>query len=498
MLETNTNNQERIDFIRSQRKDSVVLATELIHEIPYLVKSDDNLYVYNGRHYDIINDDYLKQEYGKFVVNYGITDCWKGGRISDILSFIKAFPGITKVKMNERTNLLCMNNGVLDINTGDFFEHSPTFHFDTAIDVVYEKDNTECPVFMEYLTHVLRGDDESIENVIRLGGYLLDYSTENMRKCNKMFLFDGPGGAGKSVLVDTFSLFFSEKQITAIDLDELAKQDMEKEDLLTSRFNVTTEQKRNYVDAENIKKIISGERLKIKRKFNQPITFKPKTKIVVACNGLPKFNDTSEGIYRRLVIFKFRNQYKNHNEFARVENPEQYHIYVQDRDLFSKIEKEKSAIFNLFLGGLKKLKDENFLFLEGNEFVTTMEEFKSDNDASREFLKERYIVDNNSFIPVREVFQDFRLWHSDNVGGGHFKFRSSEMGRRIKEVFNIESNGRQKFKVGEEIQLLSTYPIKRINYDDTNGDVVSNVSEDNSAGTTYARSQEPKTLWTDR
>ena len=460
--------QERVKYIRDNRKESVTMALELLNEHPTLVRNDDNLYIFNGKHYDLIEEDGLTKMYNDFVMKYGIIDMWKLNKINEIIKFIYTFSKVKKVKINSQPNLLCLNNGILNIDTMEFFDHSSNFYFDTFINVDYDPQNTSCPVFTKFLEDIFSNDKETIGNIIRLGGYLLDYSYENMKKCNRMFIFDGQGATGKSTLLDTFALFFSEKQLTSLSLEELAANDMEKENILTSRFNISGEQKKQMLDAENLKRIISGEMVHIKRKHKKAIDIRLKMKIIAACNGMPKFNDTSSGIQRRLFLFKFKNQYKPNHEYKNIKDPEKRNIYLQDNSLFDKIEQEKPAILNLFLEGLKLLRANNFIFEESAEQNLALEEFKSDNNVAHEFLIAHYVIDEDSYIPVKEVYDEFRIWYRDNVNDHNFKFRSAEMGKRIKESFNVEVNGRKQYiDYRGEIQILTTYPIRKIKYDDT-------------------------------
>ena len=62
-----------------------------------------------------------------------------------------------------------------------------------------------------------------------------------------MFIFTGGGGSGKSTLIDTYSLFFDEKQITALDMEDLARKGFDKESLLTSRVNFCAEAKKGFL-----------------------------------------------------------------------------------------------------------------------------------------------------------------------------------------------------------------------------------------------------------
>ena len=51
-----------------------------------------------------------------------------------------------------------------------------------------------------------------------------------------------------------------------------------------------------------LKSLISGEEMDVNRKHKDPIKIKSRAKLVVATNELPTFSDTTEGIWRRMIL----------------------------------------------------------------------------------------------------------------------------------------------------------------------------------------------------
>ena len=492
--------EERTDYIRKNKKISLIIAFELLQDIGTVVRCEDNLYRFNGKHYDILTNDDLEQEYQSFVLNYGIIEEWKIGKMNEIIRGIKQCTQAAKipnVEMNGHPNLLCLNNGVLNTSTLEFVSHSPNFYFDTSINIDYDPESISCPNFIQYLNEVQRNNQDNIANLIRLGGYLLDYSHANMKKCNRIFFFDGEGGSGKSTLLDTFRLFFSKKQITALTLDELSGKNFENAQLIYSRVNISGETKKAMVDSEGLKLISEGSEITVRPIYKEPITIRSKTKVLVACNGMPRFNDQSEGMARRLLIFRFRNQYKNDKQyetFKEYGDPAERGIYVKDVDLFDKIESEKSAIFNLFLGGLRDLTANKFQFIETDDQVEILNEFKSDNDIIREFLNGRYTVHPLGNLPIKAIFNDFQVWYHYNVGG-QLKMRSSEVAKRVISIFNIISNGKERYKDPNtgEIEQLHTYPLVKIDQEQSSN--INDTQDDDT--TTDSDPQQTRAVWLD-
>jgi P4 family phage/plasmid primase-like protien len=457
--------EERTEYIKELAKsnDSIGLSIEMMKDHPSLVKCSKNLYLFNGKCYDLITDDTVKEMFHAFCIEYGITNKWR--LLGQVVESLFSYQGIPRVnKMNDHSNLVCVKNGIIDLNSRELIPHSPSYYFNSFADVDYDPNVTDCPHFTNYLNQTFNGDQDTISNIIRLGGYLLDSEC----RANKMFMFDGNGGNGKSVMIDTFSMFFTvsetNSQVTAISLSDLASDKFKKSDLIYSRFNQCAEEKKGYIDAEEIKKIISGDLINVRGLYRDTITFRPNCKLIVACNGLPKFTDTTNGIYRRLCLIRFKNYYIDEHEFAKVQHAKERRIFLKDPDLLDNIKLEKTAILNLFLDGLVSLRENKYQFIDSDDSRDAIEEFKTASDAVREFLNENYVIDFKGEEPIMNIYEHYKRWYGSNVSDSSVKLRSAEMGKRIKETFGIDSAGRKTVwnTVSNEYEKLTYYNLSRI------------------------------------
>lgn len=459
-----TQDQSRADFIRKNQKSSLLMAQSFIEENLNIISHAGNIYRYNSKCYDLMSEPDIDTVFLEFCNKYGSDTAWKN--ISSTLRAFLVHPNIKKLeKMDE--NLICVNNGIINLNTGELIPHSSDLFFDSCVNVDYDKSaGLNCPIFLKYLEHIFNKDENTIANVIRLGGYLLDTSC----KAKKMFMFDGPGGSGKSTLIDTFSMFFiesmdSRNQITSLSLEELAGNGFDKALLINSRFNTCAETKKGFLDAEEIKKIITGDIIKVREVYSKAVNFRPKTKIVVACNGLPTFKDNSDAIFRRIQIIEFKNQYKSPSDYARIKDAEEKDIYLYDADLLEKIKKEKSAILNLFIGGLLDLKKNNYEFIDSEASYEAMLNFRRGSDTVREFLEDTYEADKESEMPQFQVYEEYKIWYRHNVQeSGSFKFRSAELGKRIIDVFKVKPIGRKYIfnNFTQKSEKVTVYPLKHL------------------------------------
>jgi hypothetical protein len=257
--------------------------------------------------------------------------------------------------------------------------------------------------------------------------------------------------SGKSTLINVYLMLWNENQISSLFLDDLVAKGFDKESLVTSRVNVSGEQKRSYLDTELIKLVSEGARISISRKFLKTVSIRLKTKLLITCNGMPKFSDASEGIARRLCITTFRNMYVPQDEYEEHKKKGELYmrsrrIKMQDRDLPEKFKLEKQAIFNVFLKALQELRERKYAF---HTSITEIAQFKSDNDTVTEFLTGNYMLseqtDASDWVTIQEVMNHYRQWYIDNVGTIHsLKLRTNELGRRVSELFGIISSDKKK------------------------------------------------------
>jgi len=432
--------EEKKMFVQNNYKCSATVAEEFLLELSTIVSSHNALYIYDETEhiYDVFSREAYERLFKKFTIESGALGLWRGTKIGDVYKYIKATE-FKDVEMDSYDNLLCLSNGILDVNTKELKPFSDKFFFTSRIDIEYIPEEDEIEDYLAYLGTTFNNDQEVIMAINDLGGYLL--SPQN--SAERIFLFDGPGASGKSTLINILKLLFPKKFTTAMSLADLSGNTFKRTQLVYSRVNFASEEKKSYVDAEEIKKIVSGEEVQIDQKFKEPITIIPKTKIILACNGLPRFKDTSGGIARRIIIFKFPNRFKDEDEYKDIENPEQFKVFKKNRKLFNKIKENKSAMLNLFLSHHEDLKKRDFVFNEPSASKVAKQEYRREIDTVREFLEDNYKYSSTESSSIDFVYQDYREWYEANVGG-MLKLRSQELGKRIKEVFRVDSCGRGK------------------------------------------------------
>jgi putative DNA primase/helicase len=428
----------------------IELSDYIINDIPPLAYSHGDLYYYNGKFYEELNTHGIGQYVYAFYLKYA-PQLWNPSKVDNIIKAIKHHPKIKQVnEFDYYENLININNGVYDFDAQKLLPHSSDYLFTACVDVNYDENSKDAPNFVRIVKDIFKNPDnsydtESIENIFKLGGYLIYPQV----KINQLFLFYGEGSNGKSIIMDDiYQMFFDKKFISALSLNTLSKESsFTRAKLMTSRVNFATEQKADVIESEELKKITDGSNISIERKFKESITFKPKTKIIVACNNLPKFKDSTYGTKRRLFIIKFKNKFITSKRLYRtIQNPQEKRIYLAaNRDeLVAKLKEEKSAIFNIFLIALKGLKENNWSFTESENMSEVLKEYNEESDPAGQWLDATFTLDENTDIPARgfitlvEIMDKYKDWYDDNYHDRKFMVSSRSMGKKIRDIFRTE------------------------------------------------------------
>ena len=101
--------------------------------------------------------------------------------------------------------------------------------------------------------------------------------------------------------------------------------------------------------------------------------------------------------------------------------PLQHTILVKDSDLENRMLEEKSAIFNWFMEGLKRIRNNNYQLTECGSVTEFMKEYRENNDSLYRFLMEKYEVTNhpNDLLSLSDFNLEYHIWcSSHNVVSG--------------------------------------------------------------------------------
>ena len=297
-------------------------------------------------------------------------------------------------------NLLNVKNGVLDIATLEFKEHSSDYMFDYCLDVKFKSDYKKPKMFLEFLKQCFSKNEEDMERCLECLAYLLS----NNKSAKKIWGFVGEANTGKSMLISLLTRIIGKRFVTSITLKRLESK-FDLKSALHCRLNVISEISNLYInEAETLKMISGNDEVRVEGKYEPAFDVTLNIKFLLAGNHLPRLSKNTmadDGIKNRLEFIGFYNPV-----------PQKQRISNYDKILFNK---EGNEIFSLLMEVLHCLHLKKYEFTRTKSSEKLAEEFNNNNKNSIElFVEERCHQISDEKIAVSDLYKTYEEYCDDN------------------------------------------------------------------------------------
>jgi putative DNA primase/helicase len=207
--------------------------------------------------------------------------------------------------MNRDPYLLNVENGTLNLRTGELGKHSPADMITQLAPVKYDP-KAKCPQWLAALDLIFDGDGELIAYLQQLLGYCLSGLTTQ----HLLPIAYGFGCNGKSTITNVMLGLLGDYAATAnYELLMPAKYSghpTEKAQLYQKRFVAISEPSQGRrLDESKTKELTGGDQVNCRRMGEDFWTFAPTHKFWMSTNHKPKIGGTDEGIWRRVKLIPF-------------------------------------------------------------------------------------------------------------------------------------------------------------------------------------------------
>lgn len=232
-----------------------------------------------------------------------------------------------------------------------------------------------------------------------------------------VFFFIGNGYNGKSTFLEMINNFVGELgQNLSLDAFNDATSVAS---LVGKLVNCTDETDGVYIDkCKGYKSLASGNTITVRPIYSKPVKVQNTATLILSTNNMPKFNDRTNGFYRRLVIvpfdFKIKEKISNIDELLSTDNA-------------------KSYILNLALEGVKRIKENGYKISENKILSKALEDYKAEADHVAGFIKEYSVIDGKE---TKEVFADYLSYCGEL---GIYPLSLSNFTSRLKEYGYIST-----------------------------------------------------------
>ncbi|MDP9342639.1 MAG: phage/plasmid primase, P4 family [Actinomycetota bacterium] len=178
--------------------------------------------------------------------------------------------------------------------------HSPDVTSIIQIPVSWEPE-AKCAGMERFLRRVLPRQDlaKCYRLVLEWMGYMLVPSA----RLKRALLLEGPGDTGKSTLLNVFGALLGPANVSHATLQSIADDRFAAADLYGRLANISADLDARAVQRTGMfKMLVSGDPMRVERKFEQPFNYRPFTRLVFSANEAPGTTDQSDAYYGRWLI----------------------------------------------------------------------------------------------------------------------------------------------------------------------------------------------------
>lgn len=319
-------------------------------------------------------------------------------RLSAMINLAESEPSIPVLPdhLDADPWLLCLQNGVLDLQTGELGPHDRELLLTKVAPVSYDPD-AECPQWVAFLNQILAGNRSLIAFVQRAIGYSLTGSTRE----RVLFLPYGTGSNGKSTLIETIRTLLGDyAQRTPTETLIAKRENSIPNDvarLRGARFvsAVETEEGKRLAEAL-VKDLTGGDTIAARFMRGEWFDFKPSFKLWLGTNHKPVIRGTDNAIWNRIRLLPFT-----------VTIPE----HEQDKELPNKLRAELPGILTWAVRGC--LDWQRYGLGLPDEVRSATDSYRAEQDVIAGFLQDSCIIDRQASVTAKALYEAYKRWCDD-------------------------------------------------------------------------------------
>ena len=364
------------------------------------------------------DDDDTTLKFGKSVRNFGVRTMNKQSMLN-MLDVSKSMLAIPVSALNKNPMLLGVNNGVIDLATGQFMAPRRA-HLLTRTSPVNFDVAATCPRWLQFMTEITCNNTELAEFLQRCVGYWITGRTDEQL----LFFLHGHGCNGKStfmsVLQELLGSYSNQIKSDVLLLNRFganAGPNPSLTKLVGSRLVVANELPEGARMDENLVKSMTGDDVIVARSLyaKTEIEFRPTFSLVMVGNHKPVIRDTSPGMWRRMMLLPFNASFSGSQ---------------LDSMLMSKLKAELPGILNWAIAGTQRWLQQGLKQQMPTTLTQDIQQYRDESDLLGSFLDEQTIREEGKWVHTDTLYDVFKEWSSRD---GEWQMTRNIMTKKLQE-----------------------------------------------------------------
>lgn len=296
-------------------------------------------------------------------------------------------------------NYIAFNNGVYNIETNILEPFSPSIIITNKIPHNYNP--SAASPLVDTVLDKLSCNDKEVRYLLEEAAGACLYRSNTLGG-GKMIILLGDKANGKSTFIDILEAMLGEPNYSTLDVCE-TKDRFSTAMLYGKTANLGDDISDGYIgDASQLKKIVTGNRIKAERKGQDPFEFTPYCTIICSANVMPKIKDNTGAVRRRLLIVPMN------AKFSKTD-PD------YDPTITYRLQQEQNIEYfiQLALTGLAEVLN-NKSFTEPKRVKDQLEDYERENNPIQSFIAESDIETEIINESTKEVYRRYEVFCAEN------------------------------------------------------------------------------------
>ena len=288
---------------------------------------------------------------------------------SEVLAYLEIM--IEGEAKTTNPNMIAFSNGLYNIKDGSFKDFTPEIVITNKIPWPYNP-----AAHSDLLDHTLNRlacDDAEVRALLE---EMVGYCLYRRNELGKAFILIGDKSNGKSTFLHVVKNMLGNQNIASLDLKELGDR-FKTAELFGKLANIGDDIGDEFIaNASVFKKLVTGDRVNVERKGQDPFEFNNYAKFLFSANNIPRMKDKTGAVQRRLVIVPFDAKFSP--------NDPDFRPFIKDELC------EQEAMEYLILLGLNALKAvlNNARFTTSKRVQGQLDEYEQNNNPIIGFIQE--------------------------------------------------------------------------------------------------------------
>lgn len=272
------------------------LATLICVDDHFAQDGGGKLYYFNKGRYCPRGAERVKARVKAILTGLSLADQWSSRLATEVVEYVRVdSPMLWDAPPDD---VLCVENGLLDVTTRELKPHSPDYLSPVQLPVKYDPAAT-CPAIEKFVGEVFPSDNQTLAYEIPAYAMLPDISIQ------KSVLLVGEGGNGKSRYLMMVTALLGRRNVSGVSLHRLESDKFATGRLYGKLANICPDLPSEHLTGTSMfKAIVGGDIIVGEEKYFSSFEFKVFAKLLFSANNPPRANDASEGFFDRWLVAK--------------------------------------------------------------------------------------------------------------------------------------------------------------------------------------------------